>query len=98
MRKGCEAGRVKALLVEWTDTRPGKPPMRAYTGLEVCAPCAWLAGKSPVTKIVSEKLLKEIRDAMAATGQYSPSNEATVRYCDVTHPEYRKFRTLRGLK
>lgn len=95
MRTGCGGPRQKALLLEWEDTRAGKSPMRAFVGLEVCSPCAWSI-KRP-TEVMKKEALEQVRETIVSHGIGSPKKEAGVRYCDIDHPEYVKFKKIRGL-
>lgn len=94
-REGCGGPRQVALLIEWESTVAGKSPMRAYTGLEVCRPCAWKI-RQP-TEVFKKEFLEKLRESIAKAGIGSPKREASVRYCAVTHPEYLRFRRMRGL-
>lgn len=94
-RSGCGGPRQVALLLEWESTRAGKSPMRAFTGLEVCRPCAWKI-KHP-TEVFQKEFLEKLRESIAQSGIGSPQKTAAVRYCGLNHPDFLKYKRMRGM-
>lgn len=94
-RTGCDGPRQVAMLIEWESTRAGASPMRAFTGLELCRPCAWKI-KSP-TDLLQKEFLEKLRESIAQAGIGSPKKDPAVRYCAITHPEFLRYKRLRGL-